>query len=582
MNFFVLQDRKGDRGLAQASFRMVVQQDCTVLVNERSPDYPEIRAAVQRFAELIKNPAGIHTFRMTPITLWNAAANGATAQSVAETLDRYATYPTPIKVKQEIEMWMGRYGLFILEGEDKETHFTLRSEDEKTLERFMHDAEVGTLFSGRPQQGRVLVHARHRGRLKRALARAGYPVIDHLGFRDGEPLSFRLEESPSFSLRPYQQDAVAAFIGSGTRAAGDGVIVLPCGAGKTIVALAAMTALQSETLILTSNATSVKQWKEELLKRTTLKSEHVGEYTGADKQVRPVTISTYQMMTYRQQKDGEWSHMRLFHERDWGLIIYDEVHLLPAPVFRTTADLQATRRLGLTATLVREDGCERDVFSLIGPKRFELPWRQLEEAGWIAQVTCTEVRVPLPAATRIAYQQSGLRERARIAAENGAKVPVVRQLIARHPGAPTLVIGQYLSQLDTLAAALQAPVLTGQTPQAERQRLYEAFKRGEVPVLIVSKVANFAVDLPDATVAIQVSGSYGSRQEEAQRLGRLLRPKKDGRMAYFYTVVSEATKERDYALKRQLFLVEQGYRYLIEEGEENLEHESAVEADGTG
>ncbi|MEB9897859.1 DEAD/DEAH box helicase, partial [Bacillus cereus] len=425
-------------------------------------------------------------------------------------------------------------------------------------------------------------HARHRGRLKRALARAGYPVIDHLGFRDGEPLSFRLEESPSFSLRPYQQDAVAAFIGSGTRAAGDGVIVLPCGAGKTIVALAAMTALQSETLILTSNATSVKQWKEELLKRTTLKSEHVGEYTGADKQVRPVTISTYQMMTYRQQKDGEWSHMRLFHERDWGLIIYDEVHLLPAPVFRTTADLQATRRLGLTATLVREDGCERDVFSLIGPKRFELPWRQLEEAGWIAQVTCTEVRVPLPAATRIAYQQSGLRERARIAAENGAKVPVVRQLIARHPGAPTLVIGQYLSQLDTLAAALQAPVLTGQTPQAERQRLYEAFKRGEVPVLIVSKVANFAVDLPDATVAIQVSGSYGSRQEEAQRLGRLLRPKKDGRMAYFYTVVSEATKERDYALKRQLFLVEQGYRYLIEEGEENLEHESAVEADGTG
>ncbi|MCE5167922.1 DEAD/DEAH box helicase [Paenibacillus profundus] len=568
--------------MGNVSFILAVQQDLTILVNEQSPDYAHIRAALQGFAELVKNPGGIHTFKMTPISLWNAAASGKTTEDIVQLLERYCSYPIPMKAKQEIFMWMGRYGLFVLEGEDKEAYLTLHSTDERVLERFMTDPEVGVLYSGKPQCGRIAIQAKHRGRLKRALARAGYPVIDKVGFHDGEPLSFRLAGNGGFRLRPYQEAAVQSFIGSGERAAGDGVVVLPCGAGKTIVGIGAMTSLQSETLILTSNTTSVKQWKQEILKCTTLKEEQIGEYTGAAKKVRPVTISTYQMMTYRQQQNSEWHHMRLFHERDWGLIIYDEVHLLPAPVFRTTADLQATRRLGLTATLVREDGCERDVFSLIGSKRYELPWRQLEEAGWIAQVVCTEVRVPLTEQGRKRYNQAGEREKARIAGENETKAETAKHILERHPGVPALVIGQYLTQLKELSEALQAPVLTGQTPQEERERLYSQFKQGEIQVLVVSKVANFAVDLPDATVAIQVSGSFGSRQEEAQRLGRLLRPKSDGRKAYFYTLVSEETKERDYAMKRQLFLVEQGYRYHIEKGEEQHKYVAAIPADGTG
>ncbi|MCY9513678.1 DNA repair helicase XPB [Paenibacillus apiarius] len=568
--------------MKNVSFKLVVQQDLTILANEQSPDYAYIRAALQGFAELVKNPGGIHTFKMTPISLWNAAASGKTAEDIVQLLERYSSYPIPMKAKQEIFMWMGRYGLFILEGEDREAYLTLHSADERVLERFMTDPEVGVLYSGKPQSGRVAIQAKHRGRLKRALARAGYPVIDRVGFHDGEPLSFRLAGNGGFRLRPYQEAAVQSFIGSGERAAGDGVVVLPCGAGKTIVGIGAMTSLQSETLILTSNTTSVKQWKQEILKCTTLEEDQIGEYTGASKKVRPVTISTYQMMTYRQQQDSEWHHMRLFHERDWGLIVYDEVHLLPAPVFRTTADLQATRRLGLTATLVREDGCERDVFSLIGPKRYELPWRQLEEAGWIAEVVCTEVRVPLTEQGRKRYNQAGEREKARIAGENETKSEVSKRILERHPDVPTLVIGQYLTQLKELSEALQAPVLTGQTPQEERERLYSQFKQGEIQVLVVSKVANFAVDLPDATVAIQVSGSFGSRQEEAQRLGRLLRPKSDGRKAYFYTLVSEETKERDYAMKRQLFLVEQGYRYHIEKGEGQHKYVAAIQADGTG
>lgn len=568
--------------MTKEMFTLAVQQDMTILVNAQSDGYSVVRRALLGFAELVKNPHGLHTFRMTPITLWNAAASGKTAEMVCSVLDAHATYPVPVKAKQEIAMWMGRYGLFVLHGEEKESSITLHAKDAKVLERMLSDREVGRLFTGKPQDGSVAILAKHRGRLKRALASAGYPVVDRVGFRDGEPLDFRFRDEGGFRVRDYQREAVRAFIGSEERAAGDGVIVLPCGAGKTIVGIEAMTELQSETLILTSNTTSVKQWKREILARTTLLDEQIGEYTGRTKHVRPVTISTYQMMTYRQDKEGECQHMHLFHERDWGLIIYDEVHLLPAPVFRTTADLQATRRLGLTATLVREDGCERDVFSLIGPKRYELPWKELEQDGWIAEVDCVEVRVPLSEAGRRHYLQAGERDKARIAGENELKIGAVKRLLQRHPGVPTLVIGQYLQQLDRLSQSLNAPVLTGKTPQEEREQLYAQFKQGAIQVLIVSKVANFAVDLPDATVAIQVSGSFGSRQEEAQRLGRLLRPKADGRQASFYSVVSEDTKERDYALKRQRFLVEQGYQYAIEQQEGSHEYVSTMEANGTG
>lgn len=564
-------------------FEMVVQQDLTVLVHDSSSRYTEIRPKLQRFATLIKHPAGIHTFKMTPLTLWNAAAAGMCAKDITDTLEQYASWPIPTRAKQEIALWMGRYGLFILVGEDNAEALRLNCSDQNLLTRFIHDSEIGTLFSGTLGACAVSVPAKFRGRIKKELARIGYPVIDQVGYQDGEPLVFALaaavEDDAAFQLRDYQQEAVTAFTGGADKLGGDGVIVLPCGAGKTVVGIGTMAQLQSETLILTSNTTSVKQWKREILEKTTLADNKVGEYTGQSKEVRPITIATYQMMTYRHAENEEFVHMRLFHERNWGLIIYDEVHLLPAPVFRTTADLQATRRLGLTATLVREDGCEQDVFSLIGPKRYELPWRQLEEAGWIAKVSCAELLVPMSAPLNERYIRAELREKARLAGENIDKLRVIKELLARHNELPTLIIGQYLDQLRLIAAGIQAPLLTGSTPQEERQRLYQQFRNGEIHVLVVSKVANFAVDLPDATIAIQVSGSYGSRQEEAQRLGRLLRPKSDGRRAYFYTLVSEHSKEQEYAMKRQLFLIEQGYQYDIVKEEQLHEYGTAACAD---
>ncbi|WP_186786058.1 DNA repair helicase XPB [Paenibacillus agilis] len=562
--------------MSKSAFELAVQPDMNILVHDGSKRYDEIREELQRFSSLVKHPQGIHTFKMTPLTLWNAAASGRSIVDVIQVLDKYATWAVPMKVKQEIAMWMDRYGLFVLEGDDEGDVLILKCAEEARLLSFMNDPEIGTMFIGRPVAGSVQIAARHRGRVKRELARVGYPVIDRVGYNDGEPLQVelvgKLGEYP-FSLRPYQNSAVEAYIGTTTQIAGDGIIVLPCGAGKTVVGIGAIAELGSETLIVTSNATSVKQWKQEILSKTTLSSEQIGEYTSQHKQVRPITITTYQMMTYRRDEAEEWVHMGLFHQRNWGLIIYDEVHLLPAPVFRTTADLQATRRLGLTATLIREDGCERDVFSLIGPKRFELPWKELERQGWIASVACHEIRVPMDEASWDKYRLAASREKARIAAESPEKMTVVERIVEQHAEAPTLIIGQYLDQLHQLAQQLGAPLLTGATKQEERERLYKAFRKGEARVLVVSKVANFAVDLPDATVAIQVSGTYGSRQEEAQRLGRLLRPKEDGRAAYFYTVVSSGTREVEDAMKRQLFLVEQGYQYAVsEEGGKSSAH----------
>lgn len=543
---------------------LIVRPDCTVLLDEGRPLAEAARIQLSRFAELMKRPGAIHTYRITPLSLWNAASEGMTPEQMADTLARFARYGVPERVREWILRLAGRYGQLRLE---PGSGSRLRLDGSSLL---LQEAESSGLLTGRgiERDGHGWsVPVELRGEIKRGLARIGCPVLDLAGYREGEALAIalrsRLSGGGEFSLRDYQRRALELFVGDGGARGGSGVVVLPCGAGKTIVGAAALASLGRAALILTSGVTSVRQWKQELLQKTTLKEEQIGEYAGTVKQVRPVTITTYQMLTNRKREENEYGHFKLFGERDWGLIIYDEVHLLPAPVFRMTADLQATRRLGLTATLIREDGLAEDVFSLIGPKLFDLGWKKLEGDGWIASVECEEIRVPLSREAESLYLAAGHRARHRIAGENPAKIGVVRQLLNRHAGKPTVIIGQYLDQLHAIGRELDAPVLTGETAQNERVHLYEAFRRGEIPVLVVSKVANFAVDLPDAAVAIQVSGSYGSRQEEAQRIGRILRPKRGDNRAFFYTIVTSGTKETEFALKRQLFMAEQGYQYTI-------------------
>ncbi|HUC93390.1 MAG TPA: DNA repair helicase XPB [Paenibacillus sp.] len=544
---------------------LIVQADRQVLLDERHPRANEARESLSRFADLVKRPGDLHTYRITPLSVWNAAAAGVTPEDIADCLVGYSRYDVPASLLDDIGRLTGRYGKLRLE----------RREDEIVLVTFdsAMAAELGELAGWaekRPAASGVFewtVPVERRGVLKQELIRRGYPVLDLAGYHQGESLPVELRERTAggrlFSLRDYQERAVDLFYREGDAHGGSGVLVLPCGAGKTVVGMAALSRLRCAALILTSNVTSVRQWKSELLDKTTLTEEEVGEYAGDSREVKPVTIATYQIMTHRRSKEDGFVHMHLFGDRDWGLIIYDEVHLLPAPVFRMTADIQATRRLGLTATLVREDGREEDVFSLIGPKRFDLSWRTLEARGWIARVTCAEIRVPLEGAQADRYASAEPRAKNRIAAENPAKAEIVRELLGLHRERSVLVIGQYLNQLKKLAGAIGAPLITGETPYDEREALYGRFKAGEVPVIVVSKVANFAVDLPDAAVAIQVSGSFGSRQEEAQRIGRIMRPKPGDNAAWFYTLVSEGTKETEFALKRQLFLTEQGYEYRL-------------------
>jgi DNA excision repair protein ERCC-3 len=396
----------------------------------------------------------------------------------------------------------------------------------------------------------------------------GYPAEDLAGYVAGAPLAIHLlprtrgEDLP-FVLRRYQEDAAAVFHAGGSERGGSGVIVLPCGAGKTVVGLAAMAELQCNTLILTPSIVAARQWLHEILDKTDVPSEMLGEYTGERKDIRPITATTYQVLSYRKRRSDEFPHFAVFDERDWGLIIYDEVHLLPAPVFRVTAEIQARRRLGLTATLVREDGREGDVFSLIGPKKYDVPWRELERQGWIATALCHEVRIQMPDELRMDYALAEEREKYRIAAENSRKMAVLDRLVDMHRGEQVLIIGQYLDQLERIATRFDAPLITGKTVTREREKLYDAFRHGEVTLLVVSKVANFSIDLPDANVALQVSGTFGSRQEEAQRLGRILRPKASGRLAHFYTLVTRDTRDQEFAANRQMFLTEQGYGYEI-------------------
>jgi DNA excision repair protein ERCC-3 len=540
---------------------LIVQSDKTLLLEVDHPEAVECRRAIAPFAELERAPEHVHTYRLTPLGLWNARAAGHDAEQVVDTLLRYSRYPVPHALLVDLADTMARYGRLTLEQHPVDG-LVLRSTDRAVLEEVLRSAKMKPLLGRRLDPDSVAVHPSERGQVKQVLIRLGWPAEDLAGYVDGEAHPIELVED-GWALRDYQQAAAESFWHGGS-----GVVVLPCGAGKTLVGAAAMAHAAATTLILVTNTVAARQWRDELLRRTTLTEEEIGEYSGQRKEVRPVTIATYQVLTTRRK--GVYTHLELLDARDWGLVVYDEVHLLPAPIFRMTADLQARRRLGLTATLVREDGREDDVFTLIGPKRYDAPWREIEAQGWIAPADCVEVRVTLTDTERVGYAVAEPDERYRMAATAFSKVGVVERLAADHRGEQTLVIGQYLDQLQDLGRRLDAPVVTGETTVAERQRLFGAFRSGELQLLVVSKVANFSLDLPDATVAIQVSGTFGSRQEEAQRLGRILRPKADGRSARFYTVIARDTLDQDYAQHRQRFLAEQGYGYRIVDAEDVL------------
>jgi DNA excision repair protein ERCC-3 len=553
----------------QTSNPLIVQSDRTLLLEVDHPAHDEARDALAQFAELEKSPEHVHTYRLTPLSLWNAAAGGLTAVHVLDMLRRFSKYELPPNVVADVRDYIARYGRLKLLRDG--AALVLWSDDVNLIAEVAHHKRMEPYLLGQRDAHTLLVDPGLRGHVKQALVHIGFPAEDLAGYTAGVPLAFALRDQAlsgaSFSLREYQQRAIAAFHANGAPSGGSGVVVLPCGAGKTLVGIGAMAAVQRATLVLTPNTVAVRQWIGELLDKTTLRPDQVGEYTGERKDIRPVTVTTYQILTYRASEDQNFPHFGLVTGHDWGLIVYDEVHLLPAPVFRITAEIQARRRLGLTATLVREDGREADVFGLIGPKRFDVPWRELERQGWIATAECHEIRVNLPDESRMEYALSEEREKYRLAAENAVKTQVAQALVARHADDQVLVIGQYLDQLKELAALLDAPLLTGRVPTTQREKLYQQFRRGELKRIVVSKVANFAIDLPDASVAIQVSGTFGSRQEEAQRLGRILRPKQDGRPAHFYTIVTRDTRDQEFSANRQLFLTEQGYRYTIEDAE---------------
>jgi DNA excision repair protein ERCC-3 len=566
---------------------LIVQSDRTLLLDVHAPLAENARIAIMPFAELEKSPEHIHTFRITPLSLWNAAGAGFTPADIVKALETFTRYPIPSGVIEGFEDTMARYGKIRMiaaerpkaeppsgetgDSSDDGEGLLLLTDDKaisaeiaasRTLDKYLENTDSG--FS---------LKLTDRGTVKWELIKLGWPVKDEAPLVNGASLEIRLREQSAggsaFVLRDYQLEAAASAAGDGGAGTGYGVIVLPCGSGKTIVGMAFMALLKTNTLILTTNVAAVHQWINELLDKTLLTRDQIAEYSGDSKSVAPVTVATYQILTWRPVRDGPFPHFKLFRERPWGLIIYDEVHLLPAPVFRVVAELQTVRRLGLTATLVREDGAEDAVFSLVGPKRYDVPWKDLESKGWIAEALCTEIRLDLPEELKTTYAVATPREKYRVASENPLKEITAVQLVENHREDYILVIGQYISQLESLARLLKAPLVTGKTPNAERERIYDAFKQRKVRVIVVSKVANFAIDLPDASMAIQVSGSFGSRQEEAQRLGRILRPKPGvdggpGRNSYFYTVVSRFTVEEDFAANRQKFLAEQGYKYSIQ------------------
>ena len=547
---------RGDRN----SMPLIVQSDSTVLLDVHAPLADEARDAIMPFADLEKSPEHIHTYRINPLSLWNAAGAGLDAEAVTGALSAYSRYELPAGLLTAFSGIMERFGKLRLRPHGEALF--LECSDPAVYAQV--EAARSLKNALRPGKNGFLVKLEDRGTVKWELIRLGWPVTDEAPLVSGERLEVDLREGRTlsglpFRLRDYQTEAARAVLGSGGAGSGYGVVALPCGSGKTMVGMALMAALKTNTLILTANVMSVHQWMDELLDKTTLGREQISEYSSSVKDVSPVTVATYQILMWRRGKEGDFPHFKLFHARPWGLIIYDEVHLLPAPVFRITAELQAVRRLGLTATLVREDGAEDAVFSLVGPKRYDVPWKVLERKGWIAEAFCTEIRLPLPKNLKIPYAVAERREKYRLASENPLKIEIARQLVEAHPDDRILVIGQYLTQLEAAARALEAPLITGRTPNARREEIYGAFKRGDVRVIVVSKVSNFAVDLPDASMAVEISGSFGSRQEEAQRLGRILRPKQ--RNSHFFTLVTSDTVEEDFAMKRRQFLTEQGYKY---------------------
>jgi len=552
---------------------LIVQGDKSVLLEVDNAYYREARDALARFAELEKSPEYVHTYRITPLSLWNAASSGLSARHILDNLQRYSKYPLPDNVRVDIQDYVSRYGRVKLVRRDD--RLLLVADDATLILELVNQKQLSPYIDEQLDDQTLRVNAARRGHIKQVLVQIGYPAEDLAGYVDGETLAFQLraisDSGESFKLRAYQRDAAEIFYAGGAAHGGSGVVVLPCGSGKTMVGMGVMEMLQCSTLILSPNTVAVRQWIDELLDKTTLTAKEIGEYTGERKEIRPVTISTYQTMTYRKRgtkgRDlpmvDQFPHFKLFDERDWGLIIYDEVHLLPAPVFRITAELQARRRLGLTATLVREDGREVDVFSLIGAKKYDVPWKDLEQRGWIASAEVTEVRIPMPRERRMGYAVADVRERYRIAAENPGKFQVLDELLSKHTDDKILIIGMYLDQLAEAQDRYGYPLITGETSVRERRRLFEAFKTGGEQRLIVSKVGNFAIDLPDANVMIQISGTFGSRQEEAQRLGRILRPKRNGEKAHFYTLVTRDSRDQEFSANRQLFLTEQGYSYTI-------------------
>lgn len=572
---------------------LIVQGDRSLLLDVHAPLAEECRNALIPFAELEKSPEHLHTYRLTPLSLWNAASAGFSADDAAAVLQKYARYDVPQSVIAWIKETASRFGkITLLAGPDIEVPVKEGSA-EKIIEHYLYlkadslpvykeifaNHSVKKLLTASSDtnapEHSFLIHLTDRGTIKQLLLQAGWPVKDQVALTDGEPLDVSLRQTTAagqpLQIREYQTGAARALVGDKGPGTGFGTIVLPCGAGKTIVGMTIMDMLKTSTLIITTNISAVHQWIDELLDKTNLTRDKIAEYSGESKTIKQVTVATYQVLTWRPDKEGPYPHFSIFHERPWGLIIYDEVHMLPAPVFRVVADLQAVRRVGLTATLVREDGCEGYVFSLVGPKRYDVPWKELERDRWIATAECVEVRIDLPAYQEIDYAVAGTREKHKIASMNPEKLPVVSQIIKKFPDDKILVIGQYLQQLDEIVKELGCPIITGKTPTVERDRIYNDFREGKIRVLVVSKVANFAIDLPDASLAIQVSGTFGSRQEEAQRLGRILRPKE--RKSHFFTLITRNTVEEEFGSNRQKFLAEQGYEYKIVryDGELNLD-----------
>ncbi|WP_041397339.1 DNA repair helicase XPB [Spirochaeta africana] len=543
---------------------LIVQSDGSILLDVHDPGADEARSAIAGFTELIKSPEHMHTYRITPLSVWNGASAGLQLAEIEQSLSGYSRFPVPGNILFQLRDLYSRYGVITMHATDEEGILELQVHNPDVLAELQENRELNKLTEQTASGFRL--HLYQRGTVKQTLIHIGYPVQDLAPLAEGEDYPFALRKTTTsgrpFAPREYQVAAVESFVGDGRPGTGFGTVVLACGAGKTIVGMQAMYRLQTSTLILTTNIAAVHQWIRELVDKTDIPREDIGEYTGERKEIKPITVATYQILVWRPDVESDFPHFSLFSSRRWGLIIYDEVHLLPAPMFRVTAEIQAVRRIGLTATLVREDGREGDVFSLVGPKRYDVPWKELEERGWIAAAECHEIRLPLPAELKIPYATADKRAKFRIASENPLKIEATRQLIAKHPQDAILVIGQYVAQLKKLAAELNAPLITGSTPNQQREEIYQQFRDGEQRIIVVSKVANFAIDLPDASMAIQVSGTFGSRQEEAQRLGRILRPK--DRNVLFFSLVSRFTTEEQFSANRQKFLTEQGYKYHIE------------------